>query len=203
MRFGEAIAVGYKRYFHTSGRATRAEYWLFWLFTGLTKLLGKGLNIAGTALKHQGAVPAQGVQALNLSQIITNPINLPALKAALLQSAAQALGASVLPAFILLFLALLVHLVFFSAVTPLFSVQVRRLHDVGRSGWWTLPGGLGCSLVLGGVGGLVATNPFLPRLAYAAFFALGLPLAVPFILSLIRPGSVSNNKYGQPRHAAF
>ncbi len=201
MRFSEAIALGYKGYFRTSGRASRAEYWLFWVFTGLTRLLGKGLSIAGTALKHNGAAPAQGLQTINISQLLANPGNLPALKPLLIQTAAQALGAAVLPAFIFLFLALVVHLVFFSAITPLFSVQVRRLHDAGRSGWWTLPGGLGCSLVAGGVGGLLAANPFLPRLAYAAFFALGLPLAVPFILSLIQPGSLSSNKYGTARPA--
>lgn len=85
MNFTQAIASCMSNYFTFSGRATRSEFWWFYLFT---VLMSWGASIVGVALYGDGVVFAN-----------------------------------------------IVSLVF---MFPSLAVSARRLHDIGRSGWWLL-----------------------------------------------------------------
>jgi len=93
MGFGEAIRQVFSKYATFSGRARRAEYWWFALFSLLVSIGLQALDIALFGLPQNPGDP---------------PPNL--------------FGA-------LFSLAILL---------PSLAVWVRRLHDVGRSGWWWL-----------------------------------------------------------------
>ena len=83
---GEAIISGLKKYVDFSGRATRSEFWYFYLFFVLT--------FFAIAL----------IESL-ISSLLVN---------------------------------LLMYLVYFAFSVPLIAVSVRRMHDIGKSGWFTL-----------------------------------------------------------------
>ena len=87
MNFFNAIFSGFKHYFKFSGRATRSEYWWFYLFS----LLGSLCLIFGSFFS-----PVTFISSIFGS--------------------------------------------FFSLATffPHLTVYVRRLHDVGKSGFWIL-----------------------------------------------------------------
>ncbi len=87
MNFGEAITTCMGKYVTFSGRATRSEFWWFYLFT---VLISWGAILVDAAMFGSGAT---GI----LSSIAS--------------------------------------LVFF---LPTLAVSSRRLHDVGKSGWWFL-----------------------------------------------------------------
>ena len=120
MPFSQAINTCLRRYADFRGRATRAEFWWWWLGCGL---------VAGT-------------------------INL--LQAALIASVAfewwpedWGFGPWALLAFAVTQVGRIVTL---ALILPSLAVTSRRLHDIGRSGWWQLlwwPPAL-LALVLGG-----------------------------------------------------
>ena len=81
--FSEAIGLGFKNYINFSGRATRAEYWWWFLF----------LVVAGVVLGIIDGVTGIGV--------LRNTFNL-------------------------------------ATIIPSLALGARRLHDIGKSGWWQL-----------------------------------------------------------------
>ena len=87
MNFSQAISTCLSKYATFQGRATRSEFWWFYLFT---LLIGWGASLVGTVTlgEEEGQL---------LSTIFS--------------------------------------LVFF---VPVISAGSRRLHDIGRSGWWQL-----------------------------------------------------------------
>ena len=94
MNFGKAIATCMGKYGTFSGRASRSEYWWFYLFT---ILMSWGATIV------DGAVASSGDPAVACSG---DPI-----------------------------VEIVVTLVFF---VPIIAAGCRRLHDMGKSGWWQL-----------------------------------------------------------------
>ena len=94
MNFGEAIATCMGKYGTFSGRASRSEYWWFYLFT---ILMSWGATIV------DGAVASSGDPAVASSG---DPM-----------------------------VEIVVTLVFF---VPIIAAGCRRLHDMGKSGWWQL-----------------------------------------------------------------
>lgn len=82
MEFIPAVKSGLQKFATFSGRASRSEYWWFYLFTYLASVVGSVL-VALTPL-----------------------------------------------------LGLLVAVALLALVLPSISVLVRRLHDIGKSGWW-------------------------------------------------------------------
>lgn len=85
MNFTTAVSTCLSKYATFSGRATRSEFWWFYLFT---VLLGWGATVVGATMVSGGA-----------------------------------------------FLGNLISLIF---LIPTFAAGSRRLHDIGRSGWWQL-----------------------------------------------------------------
>lgn len=80
MTFGKAISTCFAKYFDFSGRASRAEFWWFYLFTVLI---------------------SWGSMLIDPTQMISLLINLVVL-------------------------------------IPTLAAGARRLHDIGRTGWWQL-----------------------------------------------------------------
>ncbi len=86
MNFSTAISTCLSKYATFQGRASRSEYWWFYLFT---VLLGWGATMVGAVTMEDGGD----------------------------------------------MLSVLVGLAF---ALPTFAAGSRRLHDIGRSGWWQL-----------------------------------------------------------------
>ena len=104
--FSQAIRICLRRYADFRGRATRAEFWWWWLGCGL---------VAGT---------------------------MHFLQAALIASVAfewwpedWGFGLWALLAFVIAQLGRIFNL---AIILPSLAVTSRRLHDIGRSGWWQL-----------------------------------------------------------------
>lgn len=89
MGFGEAISTCMGKYATFSGRATRSEFWWFYLFS---LLMGWGATLVGYAIFQDNFL---------MAELLPNIISL----------------------------ALLV---------PSMAAGSRRLHDIGKSGWWQL-----------------------------------------------------------------
>jgi len=84
MNFWEAINSAFKNYATFKGRASRSEFWYFFLFSILISLIAQQLDFA----LHQNESGA-------ISGIVTIILLVPGI-----------------------------------------ALQVRRLHDIGKSGWW-------------------------------------------------------------------
>ena len=105
MNFIQSISTCMRKYVTFSGRATRSEFWWFYLFTVL-------VNFAATS-QASSFVPAlldgQDMTENESSYFLNN--------------------------FFFLYLSTITSLIL---LLPSLAVAVRRLHDVGRSGWWIL-----------------------------------------------------------------
>lgn len=81
------------------------------------------------------------------------------------------------------------------------TVVVKRLHDIGASGWWAVPIVAPMALWGGGIGTLALLAPGLTadwatQMNWGAFFVAGLVFAaVVLVLGLI-PGQTKDNQYG-------
>jgi uncharacterized membrane protein YhaH (DUF805 family) len=109
-----AVKSGLARYFDFRGRASRSEFWWFFLFGILAPLAGSLVDF--------------GVFRMTGSQIF-NPVSVSSL------ATAPGLGETT---FYSLGSGLVGSLTWFALVIPSLSVGARRLHDIGRSGWWQL-----------------------------------------------------------------
>ena len=105
MNFIQSISTCMRKYVTFSGRATRSEFWWFYLFTVL-------VNLVATS-QASSFVPA-----LFEGQDMTENESLYFLNN-----------------FFFLYLSTITSLIL---LLPSLAVAVRRLHDVGRSGWWIL-----------------------------------------------------------------
>lgn len=89
MNFWQAIASGFTQYVTFGGRASRSEFWYWFLFSLLGGLVTEMLDLAFFGTSIPSASPLNGI--FNL----------------------------------ILFL-------------PSLAIEVRRLHDINRTGWWLL-----------------------------------------------------------------
>ena len=105
MNFIQSISTCMKKYVTFSGRATRSEFWWFFLFTIL-------VNLAATS------------QASSFVPILLDG-----------QDMTENESSYFLNNFFFLYLSTITSLIL---LLPSLAVAVRRLHDVGRSGWWIL-----------------------------------------------------------------
>lgn len=117
-----------KKHFQFSGRATRSEFWYFVLFS---MILSFTISFIGQMLGILYMVPfdmPSVSETGEISNIVQNiPINILQMVFGLLM--------------------------FF----PSLAVGVRRLHDIGKSGWWYL----------------IVLIPFIGILVLLAFFVMG------------------------------
>ena len=105
MNFIQSISTCMRKYVTFSGRATRSEFWWFFLFTIL-------VNLAATS------------QASSFVPILLDG-----------QEMTENESSYFLNNFFFLYLSTITSLIL---LLPSLAVAVRRLHDVGRSGWWIL-----------------------------------------------------------------
>ena len=105
MNFIQSINTCMRKYVTFSGRATRSEFWWFFLFTIL-------VNLAATS------------QASSFVPILLDG-----------QDMTENESSYFLNNFFFLYLSTITSLIL---LLPSLAVAVRRLHDVGRSGWWIL-----------------------------------------------------------------
>ena len=80
---------------------------------------------------------------------------------------------------------LIVTLIF---LVPAASVGVRRLHDIGRAGWWML------LFALPYLGWIASVENGGQGVIAAILFLLGL---VVLVVLLVQPGAIADNRYGQ------
>ena len=149
--FIEAIESGWAKCFQYSGRASRAEFWWFFLFATLVRF---GLQFV--------RLLAQDVPTILLSAMISLII-----------------------------------------LVPTIAVQVRRLHDVGHSGWlvvvlWVLIGTLIITSMRWDrlVSLRQATTPDEVALLFVAFATAVAWLRLLFLM--IKRGDAGANQYGPP-----
>ena len=103
MNFIQSISTCMRKYVTFSGRATRSEFWWFFLFTIL-------VNLAATS------------QASSFVPILLDGQNMT-----------ENESSYFLNNFFFLYLSTITSLIL---LLPSLAVAVRRLHDVGKSGWW-------------------------------------------------------------------
>ena len=105
MNFTQSISTCMRKYVTFSGRATRSEFWWFYLFTVLVNLVAtsQASSFVPTLLDGQDMTENESSYFLNN--------------------------------FFFLYLSTITSLIL---LLPSLAVAVRRLHDVGRSGWWIL-----------------------------------------------------------------
>ncbi len=95
MNMKEAVVSGYRKSFQKRGRASRSEFWYFFLWYAILEVMDPLLKRGLMASDRSGQ-----------------------------PSLVLLLGAMVFSVFVIL------------SAYPLVAVQIRRLHDVGKSGWW-------------------------------------------------------------------
>ena len=166
MTFGKAVNTCFRKYCGFTGRASRSEFWYFFLFN---LIVGMAFSVAIVACMVPKIMGGTTVISPDMSPFELLKLCGPIYVVYLLWSLAMFL--------------------------PILAVSFRRLHDIGRSGWWIV----GCyllSVVMAVVLALVARSPMLVTLLtilfYLAILAYGITLLV-FFCTDSQPGS---NKYG-------
>ena len=100
--FFDAVTSAFINYFSFSGRASRSQFWYFFLFCILLYLFTLSLSIEGLEKVISGADSSQESSREILTYLVTSWF-----------------GLSVMITFI-----------------PQITLSIRRLHDIGKSGWW-------------------------------------------------------------------
>ena len=105
MNFIQSISTCMRKYVTFSGRATRSEFWWFYLFTVLVNLVATFQASSFVPVLLDG----QDMTENESSYFLNN--------------------------FFFLYLSTITSLIL---LLPSLAVATRRLHDIGRSGWWIL-----------------------------------------------------------------
>ena len=105
MNFIQSLSTCMRKYVTFSGRATRSEFWWFYLFTVLVNLAAT-LQISSFV---SFLLESQDMTAHESTYFLNN--------------------------FFVLYLSTITSLIL---LLPSVAVTSRRLHDIGRSGWWIL-----------------------------------------------------------------
>lgn len=173
----QAFLLGFKKYATFRGRATRTEFWGFWLFLTLASFLVQ--NICGIIIGSSMFLDAwqqQFTRSDGISSVLPDAVPLPIV---------------IISAFYLLFK--------IATIIPSMAVTVRRLHDAGWSGWWFfLPLASPFLLVTAAAyattsGGPVNVLPIILIVSAVGLF-LGAAILI-FVLSIL-DSQHGSNKYG-------
>lgn len=158
LTFGESLKVVLgEKYCNFKGRASRSEFWWFYLFS---------------IILSSCAMPLQFISQTAYFVVL--------------------------------------GIMYLALVLPTLGVTVRRLHDIGKSGWWyiglVLIGFL-WSMAVGimvGISAVTGSGEFSP--VGGLFFGVGLVVmlvyAVIMIVWLCKPSQPSDNKYGPEPYMA-
>jgi len=137
------IDVLTNKYFQFSGRATRSEFWYFILYSIIISFV---LGLIGSVLGIEYVMQMDTVKVLEgTGELVSTTVDFPL---NLLQ----------------IFFSLLLFI-------PSLAISIRRLHDLGRTGWWYL----------------ISLIPLLGALVLLIFFVL--------------PSQEHDNEYGAYAHA--
>ena len=153
MDFISAVKTVFKKYAVFKGRATRSEYWWLWLFSTIVGLL---LVVAIVADLVRGIIAGaidMADEAAVMLAVYLDPFTI-----------------------VLLIFAIVVFI-------PTLAVEVRRLHDIGRSGYWLLAYYL-ITILLGLIPNILINT------------ILTLALSIIFIVAMCRRGEEGENQYG-------
>ena len=164
VEFIDAIKRGFQYYFKFSGRATRAEYWWFILFTQLINFVS--------------IVPVIGWIIAPVASIVS--------------------------------------------LIPSISLSVRRLHDIGKSGWWMMTWGgytftwiIWTINLIGNLSGVENWGEEKSDEFWEGFFAdflvtggilaiVGIAITIWWVVWFVRKGNKGPNKYGpDPRQVTI
>lgn len=124
-----AVKTCFKKYASLKGRARRSEFWYFTLFNVLLSVIGLIIVIStpNDLMKHPTALYS-GMSSSDAADLALrgyiNNINL--------NDVSYMLGVITHPVALLLFLYWII------ALLPSIGVSVRRMHDLGKPGWWSL-----------------------------------------------------------------
>ncbi|MBO4753921.1 MAG: DUF805 domain-containing protein [Bacteroidales bacterium] len=160
MSFIEAIKTCFAKYVTFSGRARRSEHWYFFLFIILVMIvlvIWLGSTIMGPVMEYisEGGDP-------NDKEAIAEVVN----------------SYRVSPSSIVL-------LIFWvGTLLPTIAVQIRRMHDIGRSGWWSMTYWTGVLLMYA---------PFIPTMISYTIFIIG---TIWFIYLACQDSTPGDNVYG-------
>lgn len=107
MGFGEAVSTAFRNYATFSGRARRSEFWFFYLFLAVTHaLLGILVAVA----------------------LATSPTSTSTVDGKVVES--------ISPSAFAIAMYVVIGLWSLATILPFLAIQVRRLHDIDRTGWW-------------------------------------------------------------------
>jgi len=179
IKFSDAISLGLNRSLDFTGRSRRSEFWWFMLFGMLVVLTAISID-EGLGLPKLGVMPDDGF-----------PTNL---KESLFATFRVSNGPLETIVGLLLFI-------------PLFSLMVRRLHDVGLSGHWAIG-----YYLLGFVSGptlgqIIASveaedETIFAEITVVAFVLINTFAAILYLIFMTRDSSKGSNKYGvSPKQA--
>lgn len=169
----KAVGSVYANMFDFSGRARRAEYWWFILFTFLVSFLLQGAAVFWIATQ-------------------------PDLAARMDDPAAAQLLAKEIEAFFWQWSLVYFGVMLFGYWIPYLAVTVRRLHDTDRSGWWMFKPilvGIAAAIVLFVLAVLLGGNQGSPALALMAATAPSAAM-IWFLVVLCLPGTSGPNRFG-------
>lgn len=119
LSFGEAIKTCFKKYATFTGRARRSEYWWFGLLNCIPSFLFQQLFSWKMSVKAE--LESEIGAALFDSE-----------KQQALMDKAQSCDDIFFPC------AVIIGIIMLALLLPAIAVAVRRLHDIGKSGWWLL-----------------------------------------------------------------
>ncbi len=160
MSFTEAVKTCFAKYVTFSGRARRSEHWYFFLFINLIMIvlaIWVTSSIMGPVMEYisEGGDP-------NDKEAITEIVNPYRFS-----------------------LSSIVMLIFgVGTLLPIIAVQIRRMHDIGRSGWWSMTYW---------AGSLLMYAPFIPSMISFLIFIVG---AIWFIYLACQDSQPGDNVYG-------
>jgi len=160
MSFIEAIKTCFAKYVTFSGRARRSEHWYFFLFINLVVIvlyIWLSASIVGPMMEYMEA-GGDPQDAEAVSEVVSNFRYSPA--------------------------SISMIIFWLATLLPIIAVQIRRMHDTGRSGWWSMT-------YWGGF--LLMFAPFIkPFISFPLFF-IG---AIWFIYLACQDSQPGDNVYG-------
>ena len=167
-----------RQYFDFKGRARRKEYWMFYLWALIIEVV-----IYGLSLLLGGGLPGIGFDESVPPELMPRNVGMG------------------------MFFTGLITLYGFAILIPQLAVTVRRLHDIGKSGWLLL---LIYLLIFAGIGlmtyysvTMLANGPETSMVPFWIGLSIIIAVTIWFIALMVKKGDVGRNKYGEDPKSTF